>query len=103
MSGGTYNWDGSCITETSGYIVAVRNIFQGEPQEGHSFDLQDFLDTEKPTQPNTKLGYWEDDDTLYVDEVLICESRVLAELIGYARKELAIFDLANFESIYLEY
>lgn len=101
--GGTYNWDGSCIEEQSGYVVAVRNIFEGELPDGVTFDLDTFLLTEQPTQPNTKIGYWFDDDLLYVDEVLICESRILAELIGYARKELAIFDLEKVESIYLEY
>ena len=83
-------------THTSGYYVGNRGL---------RFDPKDVLAIAKAIETcrnsSSLVGTWLERDSIYVDSTSWIESLPDALALAKARKELAIWDIANSTSIYL--
>lgn len=101
--GGTYNKELKSINATSGYMVSLL---------GYERKCKTIEEIEKAITENTEiirgldsayLGAWIDEGIVYIDISVLVENKEDALQLGKINNQLAIYDIQNNESIYLNY
>ena len=85
----------------SGYMVSevgAEKVFRLDDVEGIESTLKEYA---KRISSNEYVGAWVDDNKLYIDISKHYKSKKQALKVGAENKQLAIFDVASAESIYL--
>lgn len=85
----------------SGYMVSevgAERVFRLEDVEGIEKTLKEYA---KRISSNEYVGAWVDDNKLYIDISKHYKSKKQALKVGAENKQLAIYDIASAESIYL--
>lgn len=103
--GGTLDLNLKPIAKKSGYMVsyASKEFTTCDTNEVYDkvLEYRDYL--EKTNKKNAFVGVWLDAGTWYVDISKHFNDLKSAKKFGLVNKQLAIFNLATFESINLEY
>ena len=93
-------------TPTKGYALSVfrgaEKVFDVESVTED--DIYNYLieHKDKFEDPGVHVGGWVDDGKVYLDLSIVVEDREKAEKLGIEHDQLAMFDLANFNTIHLE-
>lgn len=107
--GATYNYNIPELNPTAGFVVALQGHEKTYPIPANVNRFQDvvtdYLNAEVTAilqdSRNYFLGFWIEKDLLYVDIVEVIDDQLEAIQAGIERKQLAIYDNAKKESIYL--
>lgn len=86
---------------TNGYMVSevgAEKVFSLDDVEGIEKTLKEYAEK---ISINEYVGAWVDDNKLYIDISKHYKSKKQALKVGAENKQLAIFDIASAESIYL--
>lgn len=103
--GATIKSDLTIAEYTTGYGVGMGNISTTEYKDikgliiaiANGYEM--FLSEQLPKQ--THFGLWIDNGKLYIDKSFVVVEKGIAIEMAYQNKELAIWDFATNESIYL--
>lgn len=90
------------IHPTNGYAVAiVGDTYATVPASVDPAALGRVVRRLRRQYPDAYVGTWHDGERIHVDPVEVIDNRADAERIGRERSQLAIFNFATRESIYL--
>lgn len=102
-NGGTYNKELKSINAKQGYMVSL---------QGYEKKCKTIEETESAIMENMEivkgldgayLGAWIDEGIIYIDISILVENKEDALELGKVNNQLAIYDIENNESIYLQY
>lgn len=102
-NGGTYNKEYKTINTSKGFMVSL---------QGYEKKCKTDEETEKAIKENMEivkkldnayLGAWIDEGITYIDISVLVENKEDAMELGKVNNQLAIYDIENNESIYLQY
>jgi hypothetical protein len=96
--------DRNGVSPTSGYMVSLAGKESQHPD--YSTIPADIVNEacreyHQTIEPNTYFGAWIDEDILYLDNSVNIASLDIAIAFGHANKQIAIWDVVNGKSIYL--
>jgi len=87
---------------TTGYAVGgIREFKFHGASVGHIDEVTEAIAKIRVSHPKTKIGFWLDGSTLYVDAVAVMNSEESARTVGEAFDELCIFHLDTKREIWL--
>lgn len=92
------------VSPITGYMVSLAETERKLPEYSTiSADVVNEACREyhQTIQPNTYFGAWIDEDILYLDNSVNIQSLDIAIAFGHANKQIAIWDVVNGKSIYL--
>lgn len=96
--------DASGVSPTSGYMVSLAGTEEQHPN--YSTIPADIVNDacrkyHQTIQPNAYFGAWIDEDVLYLDNSVNIADLETAIAFGHANNQIAIWDVVNGKSIYL--
>jgi len=103
-NGNTFDLNGNVFDPKKGYFVGItgfqvpKNYFINPkyPINTLLFSLEEYLDLSK-----NLVGYWVENNIIYIDSVIHTEDYYFAFYLGSQFNQKAIFDIKNNKSIYL--
>jgi hypothetical protein len=96
--------DASGVSPTSGYMVSLAGTEVKHPNysDMYYFGIEMICREYWPSvQPNAYFGAWIDEDILYLDNSVNIADLETAIAFGHANKQIAIWDVTNGKSIYI--
>ncbi|WP_371590852.1 hypothetical protein [Streptomyces sp. NBC_00470] len=103
LANGGLTWDTTGAAPTTGYMVSIAGSEVQIPvDEFSTADLDRFAEANAPLiRAGRYFGAWVEGDTVFLDISANVAERAEAVAMGYAEEQLAIFDVAAGEVVYM--